>query len=45
VDADGVGLVDLISADSLEQLGERNPGFHPGQVGTQAEVRAATETQ
>ena len=45
VDADGVGLVDLVSADSLEQFGQRHPGFHPGQVGAEAEVRAAAETQ
>ena len=45
MDADGIGLVDLISADSLEQFGERDPRFHPGQMRAQAEVRAATETQ
>ena len=45
VDADGVGLVDLVAADSLEQFGERHPGFHPGQMRAQAEVRAAAETQ
>ena len=45
MDADGVGLVDLISADSSEHFGERHPGFHPRQVGAQAEVCAAAETQ
>src|ERR1700756_503432 len=44
VHADGVGLVDFISADSFEQFGQRYPGFHPGQVRAQAEMRAATET-
>ena len=44
VDSDGVGLVDLVAADSLEQFGQRHPGFHPGQVGAEAEVGAAAET-
>ena len=44
MDADGVGLVDLVSADSLEQFGQCHPGFHPGQVGTETEVGTAAET-
>ena len=44
MDSDGVGLVDLVSADSLEQLGQRHPCFHAGQVGAEAEVGAAAET-
>ena len=45
MDADGVGLVDLEAADSLEELGQRDAGFHSGQMGAQAEVGAAAETQ
>ena len=41
MNADGIGLVDLVSADSLEQLGERNSGFHPRQMRAQAKVCAA----
>ena len=44
MDAHGVGLVDLVPADPLEQLGERHPGLHPGQVRAEAEVSAAAET-
>ena len=45
MDTDRIGLVDLVTLDSFEQFGERHPGLHPGQVGAQAEVCAAAETQ
>lgn len=45
MDADGVGLVDLVTADSFEQFGQGHPRLHPRQVRAQAEVRATAETQ
>lgn len=45
MDTNGIGLIDLVAFDPFEQLGQRDPGFHPGQVRTQTEVRTATETQ
>src|ERR1700730_2441513 len=44
MDSDGVGLVDLESADPLEQFGQRDAGFHPGKMRTKTEVGTATET-
>src|SRR6202022_4132191 len=40
----GVGLVDLESADQLEQFGQRDAGFNPGKMRTKTEVGTATET-
>ena len=45
MDTNRIGLVDLKTLDPVEQFGESHPGFHPGQVGAQAEVCAAAETQ
>ena len=45
MNADRIILVDFIFADPGEQFGEGDPGFHPGQVRAEAEVRTAAEAQ
>ena len=45
MDTNRIGLVDFVTPDPGEQLGEGDPSLHPGQVRAQAEVGTAAETQ